>query len=380
MDLQSFIAAANQSGMRVVLNGGEVVLVACQPAPVLAPRPPQRHFISQPPVSVTESVEATSVEATSEASESGASESTHHTTTATASAEGKAMKYVVERRVQVRAGVSTQSAKLCVLEPGQTVHVVKTQKVKNNKTSFITTKALVLVNGTQGWVSVNRHAKKTEENFIFRGKLTVHQQKALKIHEIWKQCDVKVQKIENNNKNTFLVQVIAQKWEEIERMRNLLKNPFRLSAYKKAVLINKRAPALVNLRRVFGSTPMVHVYHIDCDAENYHSKFRQDFEWDFEFPGSRHDFNSQVKSGLKKKNFSVSKVDWSTTRIENAQRTHFRVEMQDYCTIEFKQHRHLQHFMKNYQQYEYFKGADVVIDPVYANLAKVAAPCVETMC
>lgn len=152
-----------------------------------------------------------------------------------------------------------------------------------------------------------------------------------------------------------------------------------MSASRKAVLINKRAPALVNLRRLFGSTPTVHVFHIDCDFENHHLKYRNDFIWDYEFPGSRKDFNSQVKSGLRKQNFLVSKVDWSTTRIENDQRTHFRVEMRDYCTIEFKQHRHLQHFMKNYQQYKYFKGADVVMDSEYANLARIAAaPCIET--
>jgi len=373
LSMDAVIAVANQSGMRVVQNQrGEFVLVPLQPAPVLVSQPPQR--ILQPTRTTTESVEATS-----EASESGVSESTQHTITASPQ-EGRAMIYTVERRVQVRSGVSPQSAKLCVLEPGHIVHVIKTKKIKNNKTNVITTKALVLVDGTQGWVSVNRHAKKTEENFIFRGTLTQNQRKALEMHDIWKQCDVTVQKVQNTNKNTFLVQVIAQKWEEIELMRSLLQNPFRVSAYKKAVLINKRTPVLVNLRRVFGSTPMVHVYHIDCDCENYHLKFREDFDWDFEFSGSRKDFNSQVKSGLKKKNFAVSKVEWSTSRIENPEKTHFRVEMQDYCTIEFKQHRHLQHFMKNYQQYNYFKGADVVIDPEYANLTKISAGCVNTLC
>jgi len=186
----------------------------------------------------------------------------------------------------------------------------------------------------------------------------------------------------SNTKNTFVVKVTSTSalWEDIEELRrNLVQNPLRVSASKKAVLINKRAPALVNLRRLFGSTPTVHVYHIDSDFENHHLKYRNDFDWDYEFSGSRNDFNSQVKSGLRKQNFLVSKVDWSTARIENDQRTHFRVEMRDFCTIEFKQHRHLQHFMKNYQQYKYFQGADVVMDSEYANLARIAtAPCIET--
>merc|ERR1712038_1748885 len=70
-------------------------------------------------------------------------------------------KYVVERKVQMRAGVTAKSANVCVLNPGQRVHVVKTQKSRT-KAGFVTTKAYVVTDKNQGWVSCNRQNKKTE--------------------------------------------------------------------------------------------------------------------------------------------------------------------------------------------------------------------------
>merc|ERR1712038_1816864 len=86
----------------------------------------------------------------------------------TASTTIKVQKYRVERRVQMRTGPTADSEKVCILNPGQRVHVVQT-KTSRTKAGFITTKAYVLADQFQGWVSVNRQAKKTDETFVFRG-------------------------------------------------------------------------------------------------------------------------------------------------------------------------------------------------------------------
>jgi len=202
---------------------GQYVLVPAQTLSYPGEAAPQR--ISQPPVRTkTES----SVCAT--ASDSGVSEHSQRTNSSTASfvEAGKAMQYIVERRVQMRAGISPNSDSIYVLEPGHQVNVIKTQKIKT-KNQFVTTKALVLLeSGNQGWVSVNRHAKKTEEDFIFHGRLSAYQQKTVRTLDLWKQCDVKVLSVSNTNKNTFVVKVTSTNalWEDIEELRrNLLQNP-----------------------------------------------------------------------------------------------------------------------------------------------------------
>jgi len=128
--MDAIIAAANQTGMLVMLNDrGEYVLVAAQTVEPVDKYPPRRKTISQPPMRTrTES----SVCAT--ASDSGVSEhSTIASSTTSFLEAGKAMRYVVQRRVQVRAGISPNTEKMCVLEPGQQVFVVETQKNKNKE-------------------------------------------------------------------------------------------------------------------------------------------------------------------------------------------------------------------------------------------------------
>merc|ERR1712038_1377661 len=68
-----------------------------------------------------------------------------------------------------------------------------------------------------------------------------------------------------------------------------------------------------NMRRIFGNNPTVHVYNIDTDYENYHSKFMQNFDWDREFPGSKGNFESQVRKGLQ--NALSFRLSSSTLRI-----------------------------------------------------------------
>jgi len=288
-------------------------------------------------------------------------------------------KYVVERKVQMRAGVTAKSANVCVLNPGQRVHVVKTQKSRT-KAGFVTTKAYVVTDKNQGWVSVNRQNKKTEETFVFRGNVTAQQKKTVVDHNaVWKKHNAEVHDVKTV-RHTFHVSVTCPTWQDMEALRaNLVSDRLVVSLQdnRKAKLVNKRIPQLVNMRRIFGNNPIVHVYNIDTDYENYHSKFMQNFDWDREFPGSKGNFESQVRKGLQNAHLEARRVTWNTQYEPTGLRA-ASLAMRDFCTVQFAKHSQLQTFLKYFEDYSYFKGAQVKIDSTYANTTTIPSHLVAT--
>lgn len=286
-------------------------------------------------------------------------------------------KYVVERKVQMRAGVTAKTANVCVLNPGQRVYVVKTQKSRT-KAGFVTTKAYVITDQHQhqGWVSVNRQNKKTDEKFVFKGKVTVAQAKNVRYNHVWKRHSAKVTEVKNSGRNTFHVCVTCPSWQHMEALRTTLVSDrlvVSLAENRKATLVNKRIPQLVNMRRIFGNTPVAHVYDIDVDFENYHSKFVQSFDWSREYPGSSGNFESQVRKGLQKAQLEARRVTWNT----HFEEREASLGMRDFCTVEFAKHSHLQNFLKNFEKYAFFKGAQAKIDPSYANSTTIPSHLVQ---
>lgn len=288
-------------------------------------------------------------------------------------------KYIVERKVQMRAGVNAKSANVCILTPGQRVHVVKTQKSRT-KAGFVTTKAYVVTDKNQGWVSVNRQNKKTDETFVFRGKVTEAQAKNVHNDRVWTKHEAKVQDINNNvGRNTFHVRVTCPTWQNVEALRKTLVSDrltVSLAENRKTTLVNKRMPQLVNLRRVFGSTPVAHVYNIDVDYDNYHGKFLQAFDWSREYPGLSGNFESQVRKGLQKAHLEARRVTWAS-HFEPTGLRAASLGMRDFCTVEFTKHSHLQNFLKNFENYAFFKGAQVKIDSSYANTTTIPSHLVQ---
>lgn len=277
-------------------------------------------------------------------------------------------KYTVLRRVQVRSGPTAGSDKVCILQPGQRVHVVKT-KTSRTKSGFVQTKAYVLSPQGQGWVSVNRQGKKTDETFVFKGQVSVAQKRLLKSETVWSTHKAKVEEIRNATGSTFTVRVSCPTWEQVEALRNHLQQ-HRL---RRKTLINKRLPQLVNMRRVFGNKcPVVHVFDLDVDSENGHEEFLENFDWSQEFPGSTGDFQSQVRTDLHAVGFNgVRNVTWASGVVSG------KFSMRDYCTVEFTKDSQLRNFLKNFENYDFFKGAKVKVDPSYANLASIPARLVE---
>lgn len=298
---------------------------------------------------------------------------------ATSSKTIQVEKYVVERKVQMRAGVAAKSANVCVLNPGQRVHVVKTQKSRT-KAGFVTTKAYVVTDKHQGWVSVNRQHKKTEETFLFKGKVTAQQRHTVLAHNaVWKKHKAEVHEVKNVGRHNFHVRVSCPTWKDMEALRASLvadRLCVSLTDNRKVTLVNKRMPQLVNLRRIFGNTPLVHVFDIDTDFENYHSKFMQNFNWSAEFAGSTRNFESQVRKGLQQSHLEARRVTWNThyepTRLRAAS-----LAMRDFCTVAFANHSQLQNFLKNFEKYDYFKGAQVKIDSAYANTTTIPSHLVQ---
>jgi hypothetical protein len=288
-------------------------------------------------------------------------------------------KYVVERKVQMRAGITAKSPNVCVLNQGQLVHVVKTQKTRT-KAGFVTTKAYVVTDKNQGWVSVNRQNKKTEETFVFRGKVTAQQRKTVVDHNaVWKKHNAEVQDVKNV-RNKFHVRVTCPTWQDMEALRASLVSDrlvVSLQDNRKTKLVNKRTPQLVNLRRVFGNNPTVHVYNIDTDYETYHSKFMQNFDWNREFPGSKGNFESQVRKGLQNAHLEARRVTWNTQYEPTGLRA-ASLAMRDFCTVQFAKHSQLQTFLKHFEDYSYFKGAQVKIDSTYANTTTIPSHLVAT--
>lgn len=278
-------------------------------------------------------------------------------------------KYRVERRVQMRTGPTADSEKVCILNPGQRVHVVKT-KTSRTKAGFITTKAYVLSDHGQGWVSVNRQSKKTDETFVFKGQVGEGLKKSLPLEKVWARHEAEVQDITNTSNNTFSVRVSCPTWQKVEALRVALKR----NNVKGRKLINRRPSQLVNLRRVFGNTaPCAHVYDIDVDVENEHRQFLVNFDWSAQHRGSTADFAHQVRGDLRQCGFpGARRVEWSTGRTCTGYFT-----MRDFCSVEFSKDSHLRQFLKNFEKYDFFYGAKVTVDPQYANLATVPANLVK---
>lgn len=278
-------------------------------------------------------------------------------------------KYVVERKVQVRTGPTAGSKNLFVLTPGITVHVAEIKKVRT-KTGFVTTKAHVVCQQGQGWVSVNRQNKKTEDTFVFKGKASVGFQRLIKSANVWQRHNAKVGEIVKASVDTFTLKVTCKTWQQLEALRSDLQN----SRLHGRVLLNKRTPQLVNLRRVFGNNkPCVHVFDIDVDSQNDHAEFKEDFDWSHQFKGSRKDFQHQVREDLLKVGFGgVRSVEWSAGHTSSG-----RFSIRDFCTVEFGKDSQLRHFLNNFEKYEFFQGAKVKIDPTYANLVSIPAEALQ---
>jgi hypothetical protein len=274
-------------------------------------------------------------------------------------------KYAVARRVQVRAGPSAASEDLFVLSPAQRVQVAKTQTTQT-KTGFVVTKAYVLADQGQGWVSVNRQHKKTGETFVFKGKASSGMKRLIMFEKVWERHSATVVEILNTTDRTFTVRVKCPRWQQVEALRRDLKNT-RICG---KTLVNKRIPELVNLKRVFGNCrPSAHVFNIDVDAENGHAEFREDFDWSNQFKGSIKDFQHQVRSDLRELNFGgVRRITWAAGFTSSR-----RFSMRDYCTVEFAKDSQLRNFLRNFEKYEFFQGAQVKVDPIYANLTTVPA-------
>jgi len=292
-------------------------------------------------------------------------------TPTTTSTTVECQKFVVERKVQVRSGLSTASKKVCVLNSGQRVKVVKTT-TSRTKAGFVTTKAYVLSDKGQGWVSVNRQHKKTDEAFVFKGQASAGFKRLVGYESVWERHEAKVQDICNTTGRTFTVRVTCPTWEQIEALRKELKN-IRVSG-KTLTLINKRTPELVNLKRVFGNTvPAVHVFNIDTDSENGHRDFLEVFDFSRQFKGSQDDFGHQVREDLRRlKIGGIRHVDWAVGRTPRGV-----FSMRDYCTVEFSKDSQLRNFLNNFEKYDFFRGASVKVDPIYENLATVPVESLE---
>jgi len=270
-------------------------------------------------------------------------------------------KWHVLRRVQVRDGPTAASNNVCVLNPGpgKWVKVVKTKTAKT-KAGFITTKAYILSDEGQGWVSVNRQHKKTTETFVFKGQASAALKKLLQSASVWKHHEAEVGEICNATAKTFTVRVTCPTWEQTEALRAELGK----SRVCGRVLLNKKTPQLVNLRRSFGNcVPTVHVFDIDTDIENNHAKFWRAFDW------STKEFQHQVGDDLRNLQFrGLRNISWAAGRTS---RGYFTVR--DYCTLEFSKDAQLRHFLKNFEKYDFFQGASVREDPIYANFETVSA-------
>lgn len=279
-------------------------------------------------------------------------------------------KYTVFRKVQVRSGPTPSSEKVCVLNPGQRVQVVKT-KTTRTKSGFVQTKAYILSPQGQGWVSVNRQDKKTDETFVFKGQVSVAAKRLLKAENVWRKHKAEVEDIRNVSGSTFAVRVTCPSWEQVENLRTNLGQRRLRGNY---TLTNKRRPQLVNLRRVFGNNrPVVHVFDLDVDFEHDHQEFLEAFDWRNEFRGSTSDFQHQVRADLRAVGFkNVRNVTWTTGITSSG-----KLSMRDYCTVEFTKDSHLRNFLKNFENYDFFKGAKAKVDPSYANLESIPARLVE---
>lgn len=281
-------------------------------------------------------------------------------------------KWIVERRVQVRSGPTASSDKLFILNPGQRVKVVKTKTVRT-KGRFLATKAYILADGGQGWVSVNRPYKKTTETFVFRGKANATLKRMIQEEPVWARHEASVEEIRNTTGGALHVRVSCPTWEKTESLRKDLR---RNRLFGKS-LVNQRTPKqLINLKRVYGnSVPTVHVFDINTDADFGHATFRGHFDFSNQFRGSLKDFAHQVKNELSGQlyNFKgVRRVSWDAGHTSQG-----NFSMRDYCTLEFSQHANLLKFLKNYEAYPFFQGASVKVDPIYANLETVKAEMVE---
>jgi len=270
----------------------------------------------------------------------------------------------------MRTGPTADSEKVCILNPGQRVHVAQT-RTSRTKAGFITTKAYVLADQFQGWVSVNRQAKKTDETFVFRGQIGEGLKKSLSLEKVWQRHEAEVQEITNNSNNTFSVRVSCPTWQKTEALRVDLQKRNKVKGCK---LLNKRPSQLVNLRRVFGrGAPCAHVYEIDVDIDNDHREFLVNFDWSTQFKGSTTDFQHQVREDLRLSGFQgARRVEWETGRTGTGYFT-----MRDFCTVEFSKDSQLRQFLKNFEKYDFFEGAKVTVDPLYANLATVPANLVK---
>jgi len=289
--------------------------------------------------------------------------------TPTTSTTVEVQKYAVARRVQVRAGPTATSENLFVLSPPQRVHVVKTQTTQT-KTGFVVTKAYVLANQGQGWVSVNRQNKKTREAFVFKGRASDGFKRLIKFEKVWERHQATVVNIRNTTEGTFTVCVKCPRWQQVESLRSELKNN-RLCG---KTLVNRRTPELVNLKRVFGNNrPCAHVFNIDVDYEHGHQEFLEDFDWSNQYKGSTKDFQHQVRSDLRELKFGgVRRVTWEAGHTSSG-----RFSMRDYCSVEFAKDSQLRNFLRNFQRYEFFQGAQVKVDPIYGNLTSVSVESLE---
>lgn len=287
----------------------------------------------------------------------------------TSSSTIEVQKYAVARRVQVRAGPTATSENLFVLSPPQRVQVARTQTTQT-KTGFLITKAYVLADQGQGWVSINRQLKKTGETFVFKGKASDGMKRLIMFEKVWERHQATVVEITNTAEGTFTVRVKCPRWQQVEALRKELKNNRIRICGKTLALVNKRTPELLNLERVFGnSRPCAHVFNIDVDARNGHAEFLEDFDWSNQFKGSTKDFQHQVRSDLRELQFGgVRRVTWAAGHTSSG-----RFSMRDYCTVEFSKDSQLRNFLKNFEKYEFFQGAQVKVDPIYANLTSVPA-------
>lgn len=282
-------------------------------------------------------------------------------------------KYKVLRKVQVRSGPTSKSDNVCVLLPGQRVQMVK-RRVNRTKSGFVQTKAYVISPQGQGWVSVNRQDKKTDETFVFKGQVSVSAKRLVKAENVWRKHNAQVKEIHNVCGRTFSVRVSCPTWEDLANLRSHLHQHRLRRNTQRNTLINWRCPQLVNMKRVFGNNrPVVHVFDLDVDIENGHEEFLHSFDWSYEFQGSTSDFQHQVRADLRTIGFkNVRDVIWTTGTTPSG-----NLSMRDYCTVEFSKDSQLRNFLKNFEKYDFFKGAKVKVDPSYANLASIPAGLVE---
>jgi len=276
------------------------------------------------------------------------------------------LKYGVARRVQVRAGPKATSQNLFELVPPQRVQVAKLQTT-TTKTGFVVTKAYVLAKQGQGWVSVNRQHKKTLETFVFKGRASDGMKRLIMFENVWERHRATVLEIKNTTQSTYTIRVKCPRWQYVEALRAELQN----NRLFRNTLVNTRTPELVNLKRVFGNNrPCAHVFNIDVDERHNHQEFLEDFDWSHQYRGSTKDFAHQVRHDLRNQlGFrGLRRVTWAAGHTKSGQ-----FSMRDFCAVEFSNHSQLLNFIKNYQKYEFFRGAQVKIDPSYANLTTIPA-------